>query len=196
MLRLIAPFILILVSIIGFFALVSPVYSEIDKLKIEIASYDEVLNDSKALENERDKLTKKFNTMTSENLDKLEKLLPNNVDNIHIILEIEKLSSKYGMVLRDIKYDTLKKEAAMNTSPEVFQSGAEVIASQQNYGSWDLEFSTEGSYSNFLKFLHDLESNLRVVDINSIQFSSITTGTSNTDVYKYSFKIKTYWLKN
>lgn len=194
MLRLIGPFTLIIVAFVGFFTLVSPNYDEVKSLKAQVTSYNEVLNDSKSLENERDKLTKKFNTMTSENLDKLEKLIPDNVDNIHLILEVEKLASPYGMVLRDIKYDTLKKEKTPVN--EVFQSGTTNLPSQKNYGTWDLEFSTEGSYSNFLKFLKDLESNLRIVDITSVQFSSVTTSTANPDVYKYGFQVKTYWLKN
>ena len=57
--------------------------------------------------------------------------------------------------------------------------------------------------SDFLSFLKDLESNLRIVDMSSIQFSSdsntglnLSSSSSSTEAYKYNFKIKTYWLKN
>ena len=63
---------------------------------------------------------------------------------------------------------------------------------------WDLEFSTEGSYENFFRFIEDLESNLRIVDIASIEFSSasVSITKSSTEYYRYNFKIRTYWLKN
>jgi Tfp pilus assembly protein PilO len=195
MLRLIAPFILIGGAIVGFIALVSPVYDEITLLKAQVGAYNQALDNSKALENERDKLAKKYNSIDPANLDKLEKLLPDSVDNIRLILEIEKIASPYGMVLKEVKYDTLVKDS---TEDNVVQAGAiGVNESARDYGLWNLSFSTEGTYANFLNFIRDLESNLRIVDISSIQFSSVDSALlGKGEAYKYSFTIKTYWLKN
>src|SRR3989344_4284418 len=198
MARLIIPIILITVSIIGFLKVLNPMYADVKLLKAQTASYNEALDNSKALEAERVKLTKQYNSFAPEDLSKIEKLLPNSVDNIRLILEIEKLASPYGMVLRDVRYDTFKEEDA---ETPVRQAGGGVESLPTEYGAWDLEFSTEGAYSNFLNFIRDLESNLRLVDISSIQFASDTTtgkggGASTSEVYKYSFKIKTYWLRN
>mgnify|MGYP000886341425 CR=1 FL=1 len=195
MLRLIAPFILIGAAIVGFFALVSPVYDEITTLKAQMAAYNQALDNSKALENERDKLVKKYNSIDPANLEKLEKLLPDSVDNIRLILEIEKIASPYGMVLKEVKYDSVAKDSADSTVVQAGSSNANL--NSKEYGLWNLSFSTEGSYANFLNFIRDLESNLRIVDIASIQFSSVDNPLlSKADTYKYSFKIKTYWLKN
>jgi Tfp pilus assembly protein PilO len=196
--RLLLPIILIGISITGFAVFVSPTMAEINILKEQINGYNQALDNSKILEAERQKLTKKYNNIEKEDLAKLEKLLPDNVDNIRLILEIEKLASPYGMVLRDVKYDTIKKTEEDKQPTEVFQEGSTNTPAGHEYGTWDLEFSTEGSYGNFLSFLEDLESNLRIVDISSIQFSSITAAGPNSspEVYRYGFKVKTYWLKN
>jgi len=197
MFRFITPIILIGIAIAGFFMFTNPLYKNISEIRTQIASYNEALDNSKALEAERDKLTQKYNSIDSENLAKLSKLLPDNVDNIRLILEIEKIASPYGMVLKDIKYDTITKKD--NTTGEVIQGGATVQSSRKDYGIWDLEFSTQGTYNNFVNFIKDLESNLRIIDISSIQFSSNTGAgldSSLSEVYKYGFKIKTYWLKN
>lgn len=198
MLRFILPMILIGLSVTGFVVFVSPTMGEISTLKGQILSYDKALDNSKSLDIEREKLTKKYNSIDPNNLTKLEKLLPDNVDNIRLILEVEKLASPYGMVLRDVKYDTIKKTEEDAQPTEVFQGSDTNTPAQNDYGTWDLEFSTEGSYTNFLNFLRDLESNLRIVDISSIQFSSVAGTGANTaaDVYKYGFKVKTYWMKN
>jgi len=172
-----------------------PFYQEISLLRTKVKSYNEALDNSKALENEREKLNQKVNSITPENLEKLEKLLPNNVDNIRLILEIEKIAAPYGMVLKDVRYNTIQKD---NTDTVVPGGESASALSDRDYGTLDLSFSTQGNYNNLLLFIKDLENNLRIVDISSIEFSSIV-GPSDVkpmDIYTYKFKIKTYWLKN
>jgi len=199
MLRLITPIILIGFAVTGFLLFVNPLYSDISLLKEQVASYNQALDNSKALENERDKLTKKYSTIDPENLDKLKKLLPDNVDNIRLILEMEKVASPYGMILKDVHYEIEAKDDKAANKNQVVQGGAPIKTTTKDYGVWDLSFSIEGSYANFLNFTKDLENNLRVVDIASIQFSSESAATApktSTESYKYVFKVKTYWLKN
>jgi Tfp pilus assembly protein PilO len=197
MFKYILPIILVGVTIGGFFAFTNPYYEDVLLKREQVASYNEALSNSKALEAERDKLTLKYNSFDTEDLSKLHKLLPDNVDNIRLILEIEKIASPYGMVLKDVKYDAVNKEDTV-----VAQEGAAKatkVVSNKEYGTWNLEFSTQGTYSNFVNFVKNLENNLRVVDISSIQFSSNANSglsPSLSEVYKYNFKIKTYWLKN
>ncbi len=208
MMRLIMPIILIAISGVVFFTFSKPMYEEISGLRQKAASHNEALGNSKALENARDALTTKKNSIKPENLLKLEKLLPQNIDNIRLILEIEKIALPFGMVLKDVKYNTNDKEVAKNPATpggSVVSAAAPVVtpATKKDYGVWELGFSTTGTYNNFINFVKDLESNLRIVDIASIQFSSASgtggsAGGANTaeGSYKYDFKIKTYWLKN
>jgi Tfp pilus assembly protein PilO len=102
------------------------------------------------------------------------------------------------MVLRDVRYNALQEESSEDKTGAV-QGGQVDRALNSDYGSWDLEFSITSNYNNFLNFTKDLENNLRIVDISSIQFSSGSESKTNPslpEVYKFSFKIKTYWLKN
>jgi hypothetical protein len=196
MFRFILPVILIGIAIAGFFILTNPLYQDISLKRDQIASYNEALGNSKALESERDKLTQKYNEINPEDLSKLKKLLPDNVDNIRLILEIEKIASPYGMALKDVKYNTTDT-AVTPTNPQTAQTNTG--ETKKDYGVWNLEFSTQGTYNNFLNLIKDLENNLRVVDISSIEFSSSLTPGLNPSLaqaYKYDFKIKTYWLKN
>ena len=190
------PTILIGLSIALFFTFTNPLYGDILLLREEMTAYNEALDNSKALEKERDKLTQKYNSIGGENLTKLQKLLPESIDNIRLVLEIEKLASPYGMVLKDVKYDAAQKESTV--SPGIIQG--EIINQnlRKDYGIWNLEFSTEGSYGNFINFVKSIENNLRIVDVVSVSFSSGSSSGSGalSDVYKYGFRVKTYWLKN
>jgi Tfp pilus assembly protein PilO len=190
--RFVIPLILIAITVAIFLTFTSPMYGEVGTLRTQAASYNEALSNSNSLEKERDKLTAKFNAIGGENLERLNKMLPDNVDNIRLILEIEKVATPYGMALRDVKYNTIDK-----TNTAVMQAGAPVHESG-DYGVWDLEFATNGSYDNFINFIKDLEKNLRIVDIASIEFSSDSTTAAGgiADSYLYHFHVKTYWLKN
>lgn len=193
MFKYILPTILIVLAIVGFIVFINPIYVDISAKNEKIASYNEALDNSKALEAERDKLTQKYNSFNPDNLSKLQKLLPDSVDNIRLILEIGEVAKPYGMLLKDVKYDTESKDSSISN----LKAGES--PSQKDYGIWNLEFGTQGTYSNFVNFIKDLENNLRIVDISSIQFSSSTGIGLNpalSESYKYTFKIKTYWLKN
>lgn len=202
MMRFITPIILIGIAVSLFFLFTNPIYSDISNLRTEIASYDAALDNSKALENERDKLTAKYNAINPDNLTKLQKLLPENVDNIRLILEIEQIASPFGMTLKDVKYNATNTTNTPTNGGTVVQGGGVAKLAPKDYGIFDLEFSTSGTYNNFINFTKALESNLRIVDISSIAFSSsgVATGANtkinSPETYKYDFKIKTYWLKN
>ena len=197
MMKFIMPAVLIGISVAVFFTFTDSLYRDISLRRAQMASYNDALGNSKALENERDKLTSKYNAMSPDDLMKLQKLLPENIDNIRLILEIEKLASVYGMVLRDVKYNVNEKDTSAPAPGSI--QGARAPTPSKNYGAWNLEFSTTGTYSNFINFTRDLENNLRVVDKSSIQFM-VNPDTRFVsvlpEVYKYNFKIKTYWLKN
>lgn len=190
--RLILPIILIAVSIGAFVLYISPTYAEIKILRADKAEYDTALDNSKILQTIRGELSDKYKNFDPDDLAKLERLLPNNVDNIKLILEIQRVAATYGMTLRNVKFDTDAAAATANQAGFV-TGGAAQTAPKKDYGTFDLEFSTEGSYSNFVSFLTDLEKSLRIVDVKGITFTSTTAGGSDT--YRYDFKITTYWFK-
>ena len=203
MFRYLTPIILTGAAIAGFLFFTKPILGEITTIKQDVVSYNEALDNAKNLESERDKLTKKFNSIDPDNLLKLQKFLPDAVDNIRLILESEKIASPYGMVLKNISYDSQDKSTNSTSSSSTGISGDKIKKdTTKGYGIWNLGFSTEGSYSDFISFTKDLESNLRIVDIDSVTFSSNSAGgvslgkVKPNDYYGYTFKIKTYWLKN
>ena len=210
MTRFFIPIILIGTSIAFFFMITNPMYDNtsvdnpgILQLKSQIASYNEALDTSKELAKIRDQLTAQYNAIDPNNLIKLEKLLPDNINSIRLILEIEQIASPYGMVLTNIKYDSPSSTSAKtaDTSTVVVQGGDAAQASSKDYGVFDLEFFTTGTYNNFINFTKDLESNLRIIDIDSVSISpntdiSVVNKKNSSDTYNYDFKIKTYWLKD
>ncbi|PJE74170.1 MAG: hypothetical protein COV01_01570 [Candidatus Taylorbacteria bacterium CG10_big_fil_rev_8_21_14_0_10_41_48] len=176
--RNITAIILILASIGLFFGYIDGTYSDVKELRIEQADYDRALSNSKELQAERDKLLAKFNNIGTVDLDKLNKLLPDNIDNVRLVIDVDNIASNYGMRIRNFKTETGDKVETVGVD-------------QTPYGTLTLSFSTTASYTTFLAFLHDIEESLRLIDITSVQFNS----SDLSQLYDYSVSIKTYWLK-
>lgn len=191
--RLLIPIFLIIISIIGFMYFVEPIYKDVLEARTLLSSYETGLARLTSLLNEKDKLITKEHSINDYNQDRINKLLPANIDNIRLIIEIQEIASIYGMTVKDIKFDEAK-----NMKEEVQpEAGVKQVAKNDDYGTLNFYFSVEGSYNNFLNFTRDLENNLRIIDISSIQFTSADLNPlkSSSEYYKYGYKIKTYWLK-
>lgn len=186
--KIILPVLFIGVSIGIFFGFIDPHYQQVKELRSEVAEYDEVLQKSKKLLELRDKLLSKYNTFSDEELNNIEHIVPNNVDNVKLILEINNIAAKNGLLVKNISISSRKEEGG--ESEGVQQSGPNVSESSKNYNSIDLSFSVDASYSSFKDFMKDLEQSLRLIDIRKISFSASEKQSRN-----YEVGIRTYWLK-
>lgn len=187
--KFILPIILIVIAIGSFLAVTNPMYKSVGLLRQDMASYNEALANATALRSVRDRLNETYSGFSPSDLAKLEKMLPDSVDNIRLVLEINTIANQHQLSLKNIKYDVAQKETTGTAD--------RTKAPAKPYQAFEIAFSTEGTYENFLLFLKDIEKNLRIIDISTISFAVVDgqAGTVPTGVYRYDFKIKTYWLK-
>lgn len=179
MIRLAVLITLTIVALGLFFGYIDPAYQNIKELRSEEKVYDEALNQSRELQRIRDSLLSQYNTFSQQDLDRLEKLLPDHVDNVRLILDIDSIASKYNMRTRSV--------IVSGTNPE----GSNVIgANQSDVDSVILSFSVAATYENFIRFIKDLELSLRIVDLVGLSFSA-TEG----EAFDFNVSIKTYWLR-
>lgn len=187
----------LILSISIFFVFIDPFYIQVKTLRSDVDTYNKALNNSTELQKTRDSLMEVYNSIKQEDKDRLNHLLPNNVDNIELILEIEKIANSHGLPIGDIRFD------AKSSDNQNAQSGTVInpSAGSSSYSIFPLDFTIEGKYDTFILFLKDLEKNLRLVDVKSISFTSsnkpsgLDGGINNSSVYNYSLKVQTYWLK-
>lgn len=172
------PIFLILLSGGLFFFFVDPNYQEIQALREEQSQYDEALNKSAELRVVRDTLLSSYNTFDPKDIEKLDKIIPDNVDNVRLVMEIDALASKYGAVIRKVD---------VNSSINETESLGRNI---KKYNTINLNLVIESSYSDFVKFLGDLSSSLRIIDVNNLSFESTELG-----LYQFKLSFETYWIK-
>jgi len=177
--RFLTPIVLLIISGVIFFVFVDDTYNDIKIMKEERSLFSEALDNSKELQAIRDDLLATYNSFSGVDLARLEKLLPNNVDNVRLVRDIDGIAAKYGMSLRNV---------SLNIGDG--GSGDSISVSENVHGSIVLNFSVAAPYRVFLSFLKDLEKSLRIVDVVHVGFSS-----ADKDFYEYDVAIRTYWLK-
>jgi Tfp pilus assembly protein PilO len=179
-----SPFILILVAIALFFVVIDPQYKEIQALQEEKEANDSMLSLSKDLQDKRDRLHTAFNNISANEKDQLRKLLPDTVDNVRLILDINNIAETYGITIRNILV-----QGGENVDQE---SNGDVVQSDlsNEIGTISLSFSVTTTYEVFVEFLRDLEEALRIVDITRLNVEAGDGGFMN-----YSITLDTYWLR-
>ena len=183
MTRFFVPLVL-LAAAVGLFAFyTNPAYQAIKALGVENASYDDALAKSSELHSVRDQLLAKRATFAQSDIDKLQHMLPDNVDNIRLIIDINNIASRHSLSLTNVALGEVSGNSKMPTAAAVGSSNSPI-------GSVTVGFSLVANYDYYLAFLQDLEHSLRIVDVEKISFRA-DTGTLNT----YTFDVRTYWLR-
>lgn len=174
------PIILIIAAIGLFYTYVDPTYTNIQTLLEREQKFNDALTKSRELKSLRDSLRGKYNAFLTEDLARLNKLLPNNVDNVRLALDIDGIASLYNMRIKNISIrGSSSNERQKTIGPD-----------SKPYESTVLTFSVASTYENLILFLKDIERSLRIVDTTQLSFAE-----PNGDLYEYKISIRTYWLK-
>jgi len=118
--------------------------------------------------------------MPKNDVERINKVLPNNVDTVRLATDFDSIASKYGISIKNIQ----SIESKNSNSSTIIQSDGKA------YNAVDVNFSFVASYDNFRNFMQDIEKSLRIIDIESVSFDQGDSGLS-----EYRVSIKTYWLK-
>jgi len=161
-----------------------PLWNEIKVLRADEAKYSDALEKVAVLETTLKNQEARVASIPPEDMERLEKLLPDTVDNVKLIIDISNVAASQGLIIRDIGIVTPQDEATSRTA-------VSAASSRAGYDYIDLSFSVTAQYSQFLGFITALEQSLRLVDIIKVSFAPTDIGAS----YNFSVTLRTYWLK-
>ena len=182
MIRLLIPLIFIGTAIGLFVVYTNPTYQTIKGLQVQNNSYDEALTKAQKLRSLRDELLQKRNSITSTDLQKLSHVLPDNVDNIRLIIDVNHIAAQHNLILTNVDLGDL-------TQGQKSKAGAGGASDGNQIGSVVIGFSTTSDYDRLLSFLHDLEHSQRLLDIQKFNLT-----TSPTGQILLALSVRTYWL--
>ena len=196
--------------VIGLFY-VWPQWSQFSDMSVTIDNLTAVSKQYDDLIKNRDALLASINSISKENLDRLDQALPLGAHASEFLVALESYTVGNGVALKRVDLASPAQDTTQQSSgpivssssvrtaqnPTPFQPRQQQVmlanlapGAQKEIG--DLPFSIEvsGSYESLKKFLAGLEHNLRLVDVSEIGFSAPEKATDPIDV---TLKAKTYY---
>lgn len=179
----IPPIIAFATAIIIFFAYVNPAWTDaITATKAAIASDDRALSAASEYVLQQNELASARNDIDPADLARLTIFLPDSVDNVGLILDLNALAARSGLSLSNI--DVVKNEAKSSNSAALPAGGTSLV------GSIDLSLSAVGTYDAFRAFLTGIEKSARLLDVRDLSVRG-----SDSGAYSYKMTLRLYWLR-
>jgi len=174
------PILALLVAAGIFFGYVHQMWTgEISATKAAIASDDKALAAASEYGSQQNELASARNAIDQVSMDRLTVLLPDSVDNVGLILDLNALAARNGISISNI--DVMADTKPADTTP---------LSGKNPVGSIDLSLSAIGSYASLQNFLTDVEKSRRLLDVRDITIKG-----SDTGVYNYHMTLRLYWLR-
>jgi Tfp pilus assembly protein PilO len=170
-----------------YFLYMKPAISEVKTLIAQKAQYTNVLDKSQELSAKRDEIMTKYNSIPSDEIKKLDKIVPETFLPEVFLNDVNNLAASSGLKIKNIKTSSVNPNDRSGIIPE---------GDQSPYKTNVLTVTFSGGYGQFLKFLNDLESSLHLIDVSS---ASVKVGAKDpkiiTDIYDFEITLVAYSLK-
>ena len=176
--RLTLPIFSVLIAVLLVFLYIKPTYDGVLAVADEIAKYDVAILQMQEMEQKKQELLATFTSISSLDRGRLEKMIPNEVAPVHLLTEIDAIATAHNMSMEGITFsESENKQAALG------------VESTDEYHPLTLQFTVNASYDDFIFFLKDLESSLRLIDVREISLEVSEEGS-----YGYTVTLDTYRL--
>lgn len=174
--------ILILLAVGLFYTFTNSEFQDVKELQALANEYEDVLDNASEIIELRDSLLTTYATVPKSEIERLNKVLPDNVDTVKMALDLDGMASKYGISIKSIK---------TSTDPTVVDPSLMVLPEYAKpYEKALVSFSFVSTYENFKNMLIDIEKSLRIMDVKSVSFQA-----KESNLYEYQISVDTYWLK-
>ncbi len=160
-----------------------PLWTEIQKLRVESAEISQTLAKLKDLQTLRDGLLETYKTIPQSKLAMLEELLPQKPDSGRLLVALENITKERGIRLRRIEFGKADNAQAA-LQGQILKKEAE------RYNSLPYGFTVSATYESFRSLLSALEKNLRAVDVTDISFTG-----GQSSLFEFTLKAKSYYQK-
>jgi hypothetical protein len=157
------------------YLLIWPEYGRLTDAKAKIISEKQTLEDESRTFTDTNKLLENYADISSEERERIDAMLPDEIDEAGLFTLFETLAQKNKIIVLGV--DISEKESAEN----IKNLGITEVQSSLNLTAGP---DSEDSYGDFKKFLADVEANLRLMDIISVNYTPETA--------TYTLNLKTY----
>lgn len=186
--RNITALILIVLAIGIYFTVTKDMIADVKTVQAVNTEYSAAIDSAKKLISVRDQVLKDYNSLSQDDRDRLEKMIPSTQDNIRLIIDLNNVAQRHGLALKGIHASADDKQKSVKTAPPPSASDSGI--STPTLDTVDISFTVTSPYQQFINFMQDLESSLRIMDI-----TSLTLGAADNGIYEFSVQVRTYWIR-
>jgi len=176
---------IILIVLAGgmYFTVTKGMLDQAKAVQVVNAEYSSAIANAEKLIAVRGQVLKDYNNLSADEKERLNMMLPNTVDNIRLIIDLNSIAVKRNLTLRNIK-------AVASTDGQKANAVDTTAIAVPILDTVTVSFSLSAPYREFITFLQTLEADLRIMDLTHLTMSANDTGT-----YDYSVEFKTYWMR-
>lgn len=179
----ILPFFSFVLALGLFFAYTAPLWTgAVAASKAAIAQDTTALASAKHYVARENELAQQRDAIDPTALARLATFLPDSVDNVGLILDIDALAAHSGLALASIDVANSSAGGQNAVSADGTTPGP--------IGTIDLTLAATGTYNALQTFLAGVERSERLLDVRDITVKSAATG-----VYTYQVTLRLYWLR-
>lgn len=182
--RSLTPIFSIVIAIVLYLFFIAPQWEEVQGIRAEEKTYQEAVE-------RYDEFTEKMNTLLNlkrnqnpVTLERLNQLVPQEVDAARIITDLEDMAKRQNMLFGNI--DTSESEEDLRSRNEVATDQI-----QTELQTVDISFELIGTYEQLQAFLRELESSLTLLEVTSLAFSA-----SDGLFEQFGLTVRAYALSN
>ncbi|KND50354.1 MAG: putative pilO [Parcubacteria bacterium C7867-007] len=168
------------------FGYIVPTYKNtISTTQSRIDSYESALAAAKRFSAKEADLAQQRAAIDPASIARLEAFLPDGVNNVQLILDLDGLAARSGMTLSNFNIDV----SSVTNGVSATDPTALVLETGDPVDSIELSVEATGTYSEFRTFIDGIERSLRPLDIVNIEVSNGANG-----IYRYTMTMRIYWL--
>ncbi len=204
MFKALTPIIGILVAVGLFFTYVQPTFEDVKMIQSETAQYAQAVDRASELQQRISELRAQQNAISISDLERLEAFLPNRIDEVSLLIDIDALATENNLALSNIKVNAESESGdeggAPATDPAMDPTldptfdptaniGTPAGTASSQYTSLDISFTVNGTYNDFRVFLDEIERSLVLMEVADLVFAE-----SEGDLMPFEVTLRFYSL--
>jgi hypothetical protein len=194
--RNITAIILIVLAIGTYMTFTRAKLAEVNEVRAVNDQYIAAIGNADQLIKVRDKVLKDYNALSDQDRVRLDKMLPDTVDNIRLIIDLNSVALRHGFSLRNISASASNSNKPASNAQQSQDAprgsgGAGSTIPTPVLDTVKVSFSVTAPYQQFIDLMKDLEANLRIMDVTHLTVTAAQAG----GAYDFGVELKTYWLR-
>jgi Tfp pilus assembly protein PilO len=179
--KVIAPFLLLIASVGLIFSYIQPAWENLTTFQALEVRLQEAVQQSERMLGTLATLQNKYESFPPEQVRRLNQLLPDDVDAVRLIIDIDTLADTHDLTLSNFQVPYI------NTS--------NVAAESNTVQSAVMSISAKGSYAGFKDFLFEVEESLTLLDVVSLNVNAgVADEITGAIEPTYALDLQTYWF--